>query len=273
LRVTIENGSVGNWLVAGNKILLTSEEMKLGLACFILFQFGFCLFVFTHPTITGLFDASKVSAGGNQRTLLETTVVTEETQDGENEFLTLATKAGTDKVTTHQYQHAYHTFLAPYRHKPVKILEIGLGCNMAYGPGKSASLWNEYFTHPDAQIFFFEYDVACLKKWSNATITKFPRITLEGGDQSNVKTLEAFIQRYGRETFDIIIDDGGHHMHQQWTSLHVLWDAVKPGGMHTTFPPASLKNSFTSFLFFQMVLTQPTGLNTLAHQMFRDLLY
>jgi hypothetical protein len=32
--------------------------------------------------------------------------------------------------------------------------------------------------------------------------------------------------------FDIIIDDGGHTMNQQITSLTHLWHAVKPGGVY-----------------------------------------
>jgi len=218
--------------------------MKLGLACFILFQLGFCLFVFTHPTITGLvFDSREAPAGGNQRTLLEATVVEEAQAEGENEFLTLATKAGTDKVTTHQYHHAYHTFLAEYRHKPVKMLEIGLGCNMNYGPGKSAALWNEYFTHPEAKIYFMEGDKNCLDRWGAETLQKYPRFTLSAGDQGDVPYLNSFVNQHGpKESFDIIIDDGGHNVNQQWTSLHVLFDLVKPGGLYI------IEDLLTSFM-------------------------
>lgn len=41
----------------------------------------------------------------------------------------------TDKVTSHQYQIMYGQFLLPYyQRKPqMKMLEIGLGCDMSYG--------------------------------------------------------------------------------------------------------------------------------------------
>ena len=45
----------------------------------------------------------------------------------------------TDKVTIHRYQVMYGNYLLPYvrRHhllnKPMKFLEIGLGCDMKYG--------------------------------------------------------------------------------------------------------------------------------------------
>lgn len=94
-------------------------------------------------------------------------------------FYHLAKKAGTDKVTAHKYEHLYTKAfeMSGKRFLPLKILEIGLGCNMvgglwlqrclqtscltlcssrppaitcltipvlfpqAYGPGKSAQVW------------------------------------------------------------------------------------------------------------------------------------
>mmetsp|Transcript_19122 Transcript_19122/g.28320 ORF Transcript_19122/g.28320 Transcript_19122/m.28320 type:complete len:130 (-) Transcript_19122:415-804(-) len=48
----------------------------------------------------------------------------------------------TDKVTGHTYEIMYGKFLLPYYHrKPnMKMLEIGLGCDMGYGPGASVAL-------------------------------------------------------------------------------------------------------------------------------------
>lgn len=43
--------------------------------------------------------------------------------------------------------------------------------------------------------------------------------------------LEEFIAKAGMD-FDLIIDDGGHSMVQQITSLQHLWKAVKPGGFY-----------------------------------------
>ena len=44
-----------------------------------------------------------------------------------------------DKVTDHSYETMYGTFLYPLKfaaHTP-RVLEIGLGCTMHYGPGAS----------------------------------------------------------------------------------------------------------------------------------------
>ena len=53
----------------------------------------------------------------------------------------------TDKVTAghalggHQYNLMYGMFLFPLRHEKIKMLEIGLGCNMHNGVGLSVPLW------------------------------------------------------------------------------------------------------------------------------------
>jgi hypothetical protein len=43
----------------------------------------------------------------------------------------------------------YEKYLEPIRDKPLKMLEIGLGCNMAYGPGKSYYTWLEFLPNVD----------------------------------------------------------------------------------------------------------------------------
>lgn len=58
---------------------------------------------------------------------------------------------------TPAYHYAYTRFLAHARFQPnLHILEIGLGCNMGYGPGASLKLWRAYL--PCAKISFVEYD-------------------------------------------------------------------------------------------------------------------
>ena len=57
-------------------------------------------------------------------------------------FYRLAQIIGTDKVTAHQYQHLYEKYLEPIKDKPLRLLEVGLGCDMPYGPGKSLQVCN-----------------------------------------------------------------------------------------------------------------------------------
>lgn len=47
-------------------------------------------------------------------------------------FEEVALKYGTDKVTSHKYQFMYDKYLRDFHGKPIKLLEIGLGCNMVW---------------------------------------------------------------------------------------------------------------------------------------------
>jgi hypothetical protein len=139
----------------------------------------------------------------------------------------------------------YQKYLSPLRDQPFKMLEIGLGCDMNYGPGASYWTWLEYFPYVD--LYYIEYDKDCVEKWKTNTTGA----TLFAGDQADVKFLEGFLEETGGN-FDVIIDDGGHtvslsisqtcggenvltfvlKMNQQITSLQSLWKAVVPGGLY-----------------------------------------
>ncbi|CZT11713.1 uncharacterized protein RCO7_08685 [Rhynchosporium graminicola] len=140
-------------------------------------------------------------------------------------FLEIATKHGTDKVSPHHYNHMYEKYLDPVRDRPLKMLEIALGCNMAYGPGKSYYTWLEFL--PRVDLYYIEYDGACVEKWSK----DMTNVKVFTGDQADARFLETFISASGGG-FDIIIDDGGHFMNQQLTSLNKLFPIVKPGGIY-----------------------------------------
>lgn len=47
----------------------------------------------------------------------------------------------------------YEKHLEALRDKPLKMLEIGLGCDMEYGPGKSYYTWLEYLPNVDMVCF------------------------------------------------------------------------------------------------------------------------
>lgn len=54
-----------------------------------------------------------------------------------NHFLQIAKTTKTDKVTTHHYEHLYDKYLEPIKGEKLQFMEIGLGCDMNYGPGES----------------------------------------------------------------------------------------------------------------------------------------
>jgi len=68
----------------------------------------------------------------------------------------------TDKVTAHGYEAIYDIFLMLTDEK-IKLLEIGLGCDMGYGPGASAKIWPRLF--PTGEIWFAELDQDCVKRY------------------------------------------------------------------------------------------------------------
>ncbi|RSL81289.1 hypothetical protein CEP52_010156 [Fusarium oligoseptatum] len=142
-------------------------------------------------------------------------------------FEAIARKHGTNKVTSHSYQFMYEKYLGPLQGRSVKFLEIGLGCNMDYGPGASYNTWLEFL--PGVDLYFIENDRICAEtfkaKNSNA------RIAI--GDQASVHFLNQFANESTKDgLFDIIVDDGGHGMVEQITSLEELWKIVNPGGLY-----------------------------------------
>lgn len=133
----------------------------------------------------------------------------------------------TDKVTTHTYQIMYGKFLLPYysRNPTMKMLEIGLGCNMGYGPGASVALYRKLF--PQAEIWEAEYDGECVESIRG----QLDGINTLVGDQGNDAVLDSWIEQSGGN-FDVVIDDGGHQNCQIWHSFQKLWPTVKSGGLY-----------------------------------------
>lgn len=178
------------------------------------------------------------SSGGGGDSLYADDVVDARNQPS---FYEIAIEKGTDKVTMHTYHDMYERYLPALRNRRVKLLEIGgLGCTLAGGPGPSYYTWLEYF--PYAELYFIEPDGECVDKW---------RDKLRGakmvvvGDQADEAFLEGFWFSLAAADpdfgFDVIIDDGGHMMDQQMTSLQTLWKAVRPGG---TYFVEDLETSF-----------------------------
>ena len=141
----------------------------------------------------------------------------------------LAAQPTSDKVTRHSYQTMYGRFLLPYyyQHPTMKMLEIGLGCDMNYGPGASVSLYKTLF--PQAELWEAEYDENCVREYRNSEVMQ--GINALTGDQGDDNTLDKWISQSGGN-FDVVIDDGGHENCQIWNSFMKLWPTVKPGGLY-----------------------------------------
>ncbi len=130
---------------------------------------------------------------------------------------------GTDKVS-HGFCTFYDRHLRALRKRIAKVLEIGI-----FG-GSSLYMWRDYF--PNAVIHGL--DLGLVK------LDSVDRINTYVGDQKDRETLQDVVDAAGTD-FDLIIDDGGHTMAQQQTSLGFLFPHVRPGGyyvvedLHTSF--------------------------------------
>jgi hypothetical protein len=108
----------------------------------------------------------------------------------------------------------------------VKSTKRAFVADMDYGPGASAAIWPRLFK--DADIWFAEYDEACVKRLWNDTL-KWKYVS---GDQADATVLASWVEQTGG-IFDFIIDDGGHTNVQIWNSFqHLFNHALKPGGVY-----------------------------------------
>jgi hypothetical protein len=145
---------------------------------------------------------------------------------------------------SHTYQFPYERWLRPIRCKRLRVLEIGLGCGMPYRginggyaattEGHSVPLWLAFLPH--ANLTVMEYDAKCAAAFmANDPLKLGPelarRVRMFGGDQSKVQDLLATMEQEGVGPQDVIIDDGGHSMKQQLTTLRTLLPWVRPGGI------------------------------------------
>jgi len=126
------------------------------------------------------------------------------------------------------YELMYGLFLWPLRRlKKVKMLEIGLGCGMSYGPGASARTWREVL--PQAELWEAELDGECVKNAGS----KLDALGIHAlvGDQGNRTTLRRWVAESGGQ-FNAIVDDGSHRNRDIMISFRVLWPTLLPGGVY-----------------------------------------
>ena len=158
-------------------------------------------------------------------------------KDSKSDLLTLSEVAltletVTDKIAYHQYGAFYDRWLESARRSTDEfhLLEIGLGCYMTFGEGASLLLWTDerVFPNANALINILEFDEACVRRNQQ----KYPKtINFFVGDQSSRTDLRKLVKSLG--TMDFIIDDGGHSMNQQQTSLLYLFNhGLNPGGVY-----------------------------------------
>ena len=94
-------------------------------------------------------------------------------------------------------------------------------------------MWRDFFA-PTARLTFLDIDPAC-------RALELPGTHVAIGDQADPAFLATVAASRG--PFDLIVDDGGHQMHQQITSFHALWPHLADRGLyivedtHTSYWP------------------------------------
>jgi SAM-dependent methyltransferase len=135
-----------------------------------------------------------------------------------NELTRLANYHYSDKGTTTESEHGfteiYEQFFVNLKEQTINILEVGVN------HGASLRMYYDYF--PNAQIVGL--DITDKKQYEN------DRIKCYIVDQSNKEQLSKFVSEIDMK-FDIIIDDGSHHMADQQITFYYLSKILKNGGI------------------------------------------
>lgn len=121
------------------------------------------------------------------------------------------------KITkwTHYFP-VYEKHFGPLREKPIKILEIGI-LN-----GGSLQMWRKYF-HPDSTIVGIDINPSCKQHEENGVHVRI-------GDQSDPEFLQQLIDEFGE--FDLVIDDGSHHVDHVNKTFQFLYPKISIDGMY-----------------------------------------
>jgi len=133
----------------------------------------------------------------------------------------------TDKEYHKYFSHCYEELFAPYRDKPIDLLEIGCGY------GGALTVWNDWLH--DANLTGVEHtdhrpESKKLRGQTYSEVFLFneqdhPRIKLIVQDAYTEELANTLGQ------FDIIVDDG-YHTIEQWNKLIKLYlPKLKPGGI------------------------------------------
>jgi len=125
----------------------------------------------------------------------------------------LGYKHSTDKTVDHKFTDWYDSRLNHMRERVMNVLEVGVFY------AQSLRMWTEYFSN--ANIYGIDIE--------DRRLLAQERMFIEQGDQTNIPFIQSV---FGDIKFDLIIDDGGHTMFQQQTTLVNIFDRLNSGGVY-----------------------------------------
>lgn len=151
----------------------------------------------------------------------------------QNNFLSIALKAGTDKVTSHSYHIPYQELLGPLSTPfttPFKLIEIG------FASGWGADAWTKFLPAADVH----EIEIGCTEdtrgmdqyQWIfDAPL--FQRFMNSGrlhcGDGSDPGFIKSVLKKIGEPPL-VVIDDGGHGPVEMKGAFLHLFPHIAPCG-------------------------------------------
>lgn len=117
------------------------------------------------------------------------------------------------------YFDVYELYFSKYIGKPITFVEVGVQ------RGGSIEMWRKFFG-PDAKIIGIDFDPTVAQ-----LADKFDENTeLVLGDQADPNFWRWFFEKY--PAIDVFLDDGGHTMPQQITTLECVFPHIKLGGTY-----------------------------------------
>lgn len=130
------------------------------------------------------------------------------------------------------YFEIYHRHFSKFIGQEVHVLEIGV-----YSGG-SLEMWKHYFG-PKCRIYGVDLEEAC-KSYADDSVEIFI------GDQAE----RNFWTRFKKEVpfLDVIIDDGGHQVHQQAVTLEELLPHLRSGGVYLCEDMLGADNRFAGYI-------------------------
>jgi len=130
------------------------------------------------------------------------------------------------------YFDVYHRHFSKFIGRDVHVLEIGVFS------GGSLRMWREYFGER-CHIYGIDIEDAC-------KVYEEERTKIFIGDQAD----REFWKKIRAEIpdVDIVIDDGGHEVHQQIVTLEEMLPHIRPGGVFLCEDIHGIANEFTSYV-------------------------
>lgn len=141
------------------------------------------------------------------------------------ELCFLGAKCQTDKSPfnpqghRHPYTPFYSMFLATYKNKPVRFVEIGVA------GGASVHMWCNYFKN--GELFFYDRDENFLQ---NAAGFGYANAKFGNMDVRSAESIRSNLEATGG-VLDVILDDSSHDVWDQKIIVETALPFLKPGGI------------------------------------------